>query len=396
MTTRQRQGEAALTSSKHWEGIGTTQSAVLRYLRRNHAASRAELAEGCGVTAAAVSMMTRDLIRRGIIVEGARRPSGRGAPHIDLTLNSAIGYAVGVHASRFSITLMLLDFTGKRVDEIELRGLYDTFATARSAIQKGHRALLERNHIPDTLVIGAGIAMPTRFQRGVAPLHLAPEVLSWDEPGLFESIQQALGCQVLIENDANAAAMGEMALGNAANHEDFLYLYLSEGVGSGIILGRQRYRGHLGNAGEIGLLLPLDRPRPSFTDLAAWCQHRLGQIPDGRSQDIWQRFLTDNVSVLDEWIERTGPEIARLGFMLNAVLAPAAIYVGGTLPQSVRERLAVWLDFSRLDSLKGSRVVQPEICLPDISATDTVAFGAAAMVLHNVAQQDGGDRQGFS
>ncbi|MEJ1267366.1 ROK family protein [Pantoea ananatis] len=245
-------------------------------------------------------------------------------------------------------------------------------------------------------MIGAGIAMPTRFQRGVAPLHLAPEVLSWDEPGLFESIQQALGCPVLIENDANAAAMGEMALGNAANHEDFLYLYLSEGVGSGIILGRQRYRGHLGNAGEIGLLLPLDRPRPSFTDLAAWCQHRLGQTPDGRSQDIWQRFLTENVSVLDEWIERTGPEIARLGFMLNAVLAPAAIYVGGTLPQSVRERLAVWLDFSRLDSLKGSRVVQPEICLPDISATDTVAFGAAAMVLHNVAQQDGGDRQGFS
>ncbi|MGG6136475.1 ROK family transcriptional regulator [Pantoea allii] len=380
-----------MTSSKHWEGIGTTQSAVLRYLRRNDSASRAEIADCCGVTAAAVSMMTRDLIKRGIVVEGARRPSGRGAPHIDLTLNSAIGYAIGIHASRFSITLMLLDFKGKLVDEIELIGLYETFAEARSAMQEGHKTLLERNHIPHRLLIGAGIAMPTRFQRGIAPLHLAPEVTSWDEPGLYESIRQALGCPVLIENDANAAAMGEMALGNAANHQDFVYLYLSEGIGSGIILGKQRYRGHLGNAGEIGLLLPLERPRPSFTDLAAWCKNHLGQIPDGRSQAVWHRFLSENVSVLDGWIERTGPEIARLGFMLNAVLAPAAIYLGGTLPQVVLQRLAVWLDFSALDTLNGTHVVQPEICLPDISATDTVAFGAAAMVLHNVAQPDAGE-----
>jgi len=385
-----------LTSSKHWEGIGSTQSAVLRYLRRNDAASRAEIADCCGVTAAAVSMMTRDLIKRGIIIEGARRSSGRGAPHIDLMLNSSIGYAVGIHASRFSVTLMLLDFKGKRVDEIELTGHYDTFARARSEIQKGHKALLERNHIPDHLLIGAGIAMPTRFQRGQAPLHLAPEVLSWDEPGLFEAIQQALGCPVLIENDANAAAMGEMTLGNAANHDDFIYLYLSEGVGSGLILGKQRYRGHLGNAGEIGLLLPLDRPRPSFTDLAAWCKHRLGQIPEGRAEAVWHHFLSENTAVLDEWIARTGPEIARLGFMLNAVLAPAAIYLGGTLPQMVRERLAAWLDFSTLDTLNGTPVVQPEICLPDVAATDTVAFGAAAMVLHNVAQQDNGHRDGVN
>lgn len=385
-----------MTSSKPLEGIGITQSAVLRYLRRNDSASRAEIADCFGVTAAAVSMMTRDLIKRGLIVEGARRPSGRGAPHIDLTLNSSIGYAIGIHASRFSITLMLLDFKGKLVDEIELTGIFDTFARARSEIKNGHSALLERNHLSHHLLIGAGIALPTRFQRGNAPLHLAPEVLSWDEPGLFESIQQALGCPVLIENDANAAAMGEMTLGNAANHEDFIYLYLSEGIGSGIILGKQRYRGHLGNAGEIGLLLPLDRPRPSFTDLSAWCQHRLGQIPEGRSQAIWHRFLRENVTVLDEWIARTGPEIARLGFMLNAVLAPAAIYLGGTLPQVVRERLAVWLDFSALDTLNGTQVVQPEICLPTISATDTVAFGAAAMVLHNVAQQGNGNRDGFS
>ncbi len=62
----------------------------------------------------------------------------------------------------------------------------------------------------------------------------------------------------------------------------------------------------------------------------------------------------------------------------------------------VRERLAAWLDFSTVDTLNGTPVVQPEICLPDVAATDTVAFGAAAMVLHNVAQQDNGHRDGVN
>ena len=67
-------------------GIGTTQGALLGYIRRKGSASRVELADHCNITPAAVSMMTRNLLERGIIVEGARRQEGRGAPHIDLLL----------------------------------------------------------------------------------------------------------------------------------------------------------------------------------------------------------------------------------------------------------------------------------------------------------------------
>ena len=89
--TSQKQigGGHIVPASTHtaFEGLGNTQATVLRYLRRKHSASRAEIAALCGVTAAAVSMITRDLIGRGIVVEGARRQSGRGAPHVDLTLS---------------------------------------------------------------------------------------------------------------------------------------------------------------------------------------------------------------------------------------------------------------------------------------------------------------------
>ncbi|MEE4015476.1 hypothetical protein V1T76_25665 [Roseibium sp. FZY0029] len=97
-----------------------------------------------------------------------------------------------------------------------------------------------------------------------------------------------------------------------------------------------------------------------------------------------------NRPVLGDWLERAGPEPARLGFAISTILAPAAIYVGGTLPHLVREELARWLEFASSDPFDGARVVQPEILLPEVNAADTVAFGAAVMALHDLAAMDQG------
>lgn len=120
-----------LTRERPLHGIGTTQAAVLKHLRRNGIASRAELAELCGVTQAAVSMMTRDLIARGIVIQGARRQSQRGAPHIDLMLAGNIGYALGVHANSYSLTVTLLDFAATGLANSSLKGLTTDFPTFR-------------------------------------------------------------------------------------------------------------------------------------------------------------------------------------------------------------------------------------------------------------------------
>ncbi len=374
----------ALDRRTAFEGISSTQAAVLRYLRRRQSASRAEISELCGVTPAAVSMMTRDLIRRGILLEGAKRQLGRGAPQIDLSLDPSIGFALGVHANRFSITLSLLDFAGKIVGELHIPGRYDTFAEVQSVIHSRNERLLAQGGIDRDRLIGAGIAMPTRFRQGAAFLDLAQEVISWTGPDLKASLQESLGCAVVIENDANAAAMGELTLGNAAGYENFVYLYLSEGIGSGIIIDRQLYRGNLGNAGEIGALRARGLSRPSFEDLAQWCARHSAGVPADRSPDAWGRYLGENGHLLGAWLENAGPQTARLAFAISAILAPQAIYIGGTLPLTAREQLLSWLDFSRSDPFEGARVSQPEVRLPEISATDAVAFGAAAMILYSV------------
>ncbi len=369
-------------------GIGATQGALLGYIRRKGSASRVELAEHCSVTPAAVSMMTRNLLERGIIEEGARRQEGRGAPHIDLTLRKNVGYALGVHANRYSVMLTLLNFGGEIVGESQIRGSYDAFSDVQRALQDGSEKLLSKNAISQSDLIGAAIAMPTRFRKEAMSLDLAEEVISWEGSDLSTMLREALRCPVIIENDANAAAMGELSLGNTAGHENFAYLYLSEGIGGGIIIRNELYRGFLGNAGEIGALRGRGDSRPSFEDLAVWCLKHVGEEPSGRAPDIWTDYLSRNAAVLDAWLDRAGPQVARLGFAVSAVLAPDAIYVGGTLPRMVREKLAKWLDYEASNPFGSARVIQPQILLPEVVATDPVAFGAAAMILHRIGDMD--------
>ncbi|WP_313616481.1 ROK family transcriptional regulator [Rhizobium sp.] len=366
-------------------GIGATQGALLGYIRRKGSASRVELAEYCNITPAAVSMMTRNLLQRGIIEEGARRQEGRGAPHIDLTLKKTVGYALGAHANRYSVMLTLLNFGGEIVGELQLRGSYGAFSDVQQALQDGSEELLAKNAISRSDLIGAAIAMPTRFRKEAMSLDLAEEVISWAGSDLSAMLREALRCPVIIENDANAAAMGELTLGNTAGHENFAYLYLSEGIGGGIIIKNELFRGYLGNAGEIGALRGRGASRPSFEDLAAWCLEHVGEKPSGRAPEVWTDYLSRNPAVFDAWLERAGPEVARLAFAVSAILAPTAIFVGGTLPRIVRERLAQWLDYERSDPFNGASVIQPQILLPEVVATDPVAFGAAAMILHGVS-----------
>lgn len=364
-------------------GLGSSQAAALQYLRRNGPAPRTAIADLCGITPAAASMMTRDLLQRGLISEGARRQGGRGAPHVDLVLNPSAGYALGIHANRYAITLTLLDFCGNVIGDLQMRGSYRAFADVGTVIAQASETLLSQTSIGRSTVLGAGIAMPTRFGKEAVSLDLAEEIVSWAGSNHSGALSDLLGRPVLIENDANAAAVGEMALGNRKGDANFAYLYLSEGIGSGIMIGGQLYRGHIGNAGEIGALRARGMPRPSFEDLAQWCKQRIETVPDDRDPEAWSDLLTRHGDVLDAWLQRAGPETARLGFMMSAVLGPSAIYLGGTLPKLVRERLLPWLDFSRSMPFGDARVVQPNILLPDVATADPVAFGAAAMILHH-------------
>jgi glucokinase len=99
---------------------------------------------------------------------------------------------------------------------------------------------------------GLGIATPgwVDTERGIVPA--APQLVGWRDVPLVAMLQESLGLTVRLENDANAAALGENVFWAGRGTRHMLYITVSTGVGAGIIADGRLYGGAKGSAGEIG------------------------------------------------------------------------------------------------------------------------------------------------
>ncbi|MBO0827209.1 MAG: ROK family protein, partial [Streptosporangiales bacterium] len=97
---------------------------------------------------------------------------------------------------------------------------------------------------------GVGIPGPVSFRDGVP---VAPPIMpGWDQYPVREAMSQELGCPVQVDNDVNIMALGELHAGLARSADDFLLVKIGTGIGCGIVVGGEVYRGVNGSAGDIG------------------------------------------------------------------------------------------------------------------------------------------------
>lgn len=106
--------------------------------------------------------------------------------------------------------------------------------------------------ISSATLAGIGIGVPGIIDMDTGMLRESPNLPGWHDYPVREEIERRLGAKVILENDANAAALGEKWLGAARDHEDMLMLTLGTGVGGGVVLGGHIWHGMRGMAGEPG------------------------------------------------------------------------------------------------------------------------------------------------
>jgi glucokinase len=99
---------------------------------------------------------------------------------------------------------------------------------------------------------GIGIGVPGIIDMDTGMLRESPNLPGWHDYPVRDEIERRLGAKVILENDANAAALGEKWLGAARDYDDMLMLTLGTGVGGGIVLGGRVWHGMRGMAGEPG------------------------------------------------------------------------------------------------------------------------------------------------
>ncbi len=118
-----------------------------------------------------------------------------------------------------------------------------------------------RERSPEVESIGIGV--PGVVDPITKHVQAPPNLTGWDDVDLISEIERYGGTEIQgyapltigLENDANAAALGEAMMGAGVGHPDFLYVTLGTGIGGGVILGGELYRGPHGDAGEVGHII---------------------------------------------------------------------------------------------------------------------------------------------
>jgi glucokinase len=100
--------------------------------------------------------------------------------------------------------------------------------------------------------VGIGIGAPGIVEQAGGIVKNPPNFSGWTEVNLGDLVQKKFKLPVVVENDANAAALGEAKFGAGVGRKDFLFVIWGTGVGGGIIFDGKIYRGPHGGAGEIG------------------------------------------------------------------------------------------------------------------------------------------------
>ncbi|MGW0702891.1 ROK family transcriptional regulator [Streptomyces sp. NPDC002867] len=223
--------------------------------------SRIELAEGTGLTPQAVSKIVGRLREEGLAAEAGRRASTGGKPRTVLRLLPAAGHAVGLHLDRDELTAALLDLSGAcvatRTSPLDLgAGADAVLEGAAGEVRELITGAGRRGG--GTRVLGVGVAMPGPLDHATGVPHRVTGFPEWDGYPLRDELAARLRLPVVLDKDTNAAALGLALRGPG---DSFAYLHLGTGLGAGLVLGGELYRGARTGAGEFGhQVVQLDGP----------------------------------------------------------------------------------------------------------------------------------------
>lgn len=227
-------------------------SLILDRLRTRGPLTRAGLSAVTGLNRSTVSSAINGLLKDNLVREIGLEPAERGRPGILLELSPDGGCAVGVEIGVDFISVVLTDFVAKvlwrqRIPSDPKDNQSAIIERAETVIQKALDIGKERGLKP----LGIGVGVPGLVDIRQGNLIFAPN-LRWRDVPLQQMWTQRFELPVFVENEANAAALGEYYFGIARDVQNFIYLSAGVGLGGGIVIGGRLFRGSGGYAGEIG------------------------------------------------------------------------------------------------------------------------------------------------
>ncbi|MFF5173780.1 ROK family transcriptional regulator [Micromonospora sp. NPDC000089] len=236
-------------------GRPQTRGVVLDLIRSAGTISRVELAAGSGLAGPTITQVVRELIDDGLVIEAGRGESTGGKPRTLLRLDPASRYAVGVQLDRCTSALVVVDLAGRPVARTSFGGSGMSPPTRLLPLLARHvESLLDGAGIDRRAVLGVGLVSHGPQDRLAGVLRTAQPTPEWQDYPVATRLGELLGLPVLLDHDATAAAVGEFWVGGVDPASTYGCIYLASGIGGGVVVEGEVYRGGSANGVEIGHL----------------------------------------------------------------------------------------------------------------------------------------------
>ena len=226
---------------------------VLNLVWERREVSRAEIARNTGRSRSTISEVVGRLLGTGLVMEVGAGESRGGRRPILLGFQDQAGVILGVDVGATHVSVILMDLRGRTLAWRERpHPVRSNPKGAEALITALSEACLAEWSGDRSRLMGIGVAVPSPVDPGSPDRVLERVLPAWRGHNVLERLDEVFGVPVFVDNDANLGALAERWWGEAFGIDDFVYLKVATGVGAGIMIDGEIYRGATGVAGEIG------------------------------------------------------------------------------------------------------------------------------------------------
>jgi predicted NBD/HSP70 family sugar kinase len=373
---------------------------VLDAIRRMGQASKADVARIAHLTPPAVAGIVDALVNAGYVEHRGKRFGQKGQPSVMYGLAAEGAYSIGLHIGRRTLDAVLIDFTGK-TRSAESHEYDFPMPEAVKRIGNGFisrmRNMLGKNA---SRLFGLGISAPYFLGGWEQELGVAPETSAkWREVDLTNFFSEAGSLELIVENDASAAAAAELIFGAGTRYRDFVYLSINSMIGGGLILDGVLQTGPNGNTAAYG---PLPVTPSRLSSVAR---------PSGNTELLLRRasiyilvnhLHANGVTIkrmreLDplppeakqfvaEWQEDCADALAQAIIATISIIDIEAVVIDGLLPRAMLQE-TVSLIQNRFAETVPMGVMAPEIVCGS-SGPQASAMGAGILPIYSMFSPD--------
>lgn len=225
-------------------------SIVLDTIRESQPISRAHIANETGLNKGTVSSLVNELLAEQLVYESGPGESSGGRRPVLLHFNKIVGYSIGIDLGVNYMLGVLTDLEGNIVHEHIITFTDLSYTDIEQKLTNTIDLLIAAAPPSHYGIIGIGIGVPGIVDND-GNIIIAPN-LGWHNIRLHDALETKYDIPIIVQNEANAGAYGEKRFGVGKDFDHIIYLSIAMGIGVGLILHGELYKGNDGFSGELG------------------------------------------------------------------------------------------------------------------------------------------------